>query len=220
MEATYDGFNYLVNDSGFQYHINAGISDPYPNHIKAVKNYLALFPHKNRTYIDIGAHIGTTILPYSRLFQNVIAFEANPENFRYLLLNIKRNDVTNCTVHQCAVTDDNSQGNIVKHGANSGCFLFVKDPTGTISSIKLDSLDGLDNIDFIKIDTEGSELLVLHGATNLIAKWKPLIHIESNGLSDTYYHITHNQIVDFLTSRGYVLFQQTDPTNYFFYFPE
>ena len=52
-----------------------------------------MFPHKNGTYIDIGAHIGTTIIPYSNMFKRIIGFDACDENFKFLEKNIQYNNL-------------------------------------------------------------------------------------------------------------------------------
>jgi hypothetical protein len=60
--AHYDDFSFYTDDPVFLHSISNGYTEPYPLHLDIVKRYLSIFPHKNRTYIDIGAHIGTTIL--------------------------------------------------------------------------------------------------------------------------------------------------------------
>ena len=58
--------------------------------------------------------------------------------------------------------------------------------------ISLDSVDFNDKIDFIKIDTEGSELYVLQGAKSIINHHKPLIQVETNLLFSKNYLIMTN----------------------------
>jgi hypothetical protein len=43
---------------------------------------------------------------------------------------------------------------------------------------KLDTLIKVENIDFIKIDVEGAELLVLQGAEKVLIKNKPVLLVE------------------------------------------
>ena len=62
--ASFNGYTYFTNDPVFIYHINNGITEPYPVDLEIVNKYFKMFPHKNGTYIDVGAHIGTTIIPY------------------------------------------------------------------------------------------------------------------------------------------------------------
>lgn len=66
--AEYDGFQFYTNDALFQHTIQTGTTEPFGKILNIVNKYLQQFPDRNRTYIDIGAHIGTTIMPYSRLY--------------------------------------------------------------------------------------------------------------------------------------------------------
>lgn len=65
---------------------------------------------------------------------------------------------------------------VVKHGSNSGCY-YIKEIDNNnllnndeINVVKLDDEKIETKVDFIKIDTEGSELFVLKGAIELIKK--------------------------------------------------
>jgi hypothetical protein len=58
-------------------------------------------------------------------------------------------------------------------------------------------------VDFLKIDTEGSELYVLEGAYDLLMKHKPLINIETNGHSNRFFGYDKEKIVEFLKSLEY-----------------
>ena len=217
LRASYDNFTYVLNDPIFQYTISRGESEPYPCHLAIVKRFLEKFPTRNRTYIDVGAHIGTTILPYSRLFQKCIGYEANPVNFNFCKLNIEKNNVKNATVKNFAVSHEIVKGNVILHeGGNSGCFYFKESTSGNIQSVRLDDEPDLMNVDFIKIDTEGSELNVLKSCEVILLRDKPLIHVETNNCSQKYFNISIKELYDYLYSLGYVLFDDSDNNNKFF----
>ena len=217
LTAKYDGLSYKTNDASFQYHINNGISEPYPDFIALVKKYLNMFPYKNRTYIDVGSHIGTTALPYSRLYDNVYAYEPNLEMYEFLTENVNINNVNNIKTKNIAISDEFCKINVRKHGSNSGCFYIEKKDDGEIDCITLDS-ENIENVDYIKIDTEGSELLVLKGSVETIKKYKPLIQVEINGLSDRLFNTKKDDILDFLFEMNYKIFE-TISNNVFLYCP-
>lgn len=220
MYASYDGFTYIVNDDGFKYHINNGICEPYPRHIEVVKRYQSEYPNKNNTYIDIGAHIGTTVLPFSRLYKSVFAFEANKDNYKLLEENIKINRIEHCKIYNTGVYNKSTVGNMLQHGNNSGCFYFKESIGGDTTTIKIDDiLDASIKVDFIKIDTEGSELYVLEGAEKCLTTNKPLIQIELNGLSKSLYNIEDNTVLLYLGSLGYQIYDSTITGNIFLYKP-
>lgn len=218
--AKHDSFAFETNDPAFMEGISYGTADPWQVQLPIVKRYLSMFPHKNRCYIDIGAHIGTTAAVYSRLFSKVHAYEPFSDNYQLLVRNVERNHLTNCTVHNIGLYSQECNGTMQLHsGNNSGCYYFAPSESGNVHCIDLDSQDH-DCVDFIKIDTEGSELHVLKGAEKTLRRWKPLIQFERNGLSETLYSIRFRDTVEYLESLGYMAFDTSDPYNMFMYCPD
>ena len=227
--AKYDDLFYLTNDHVFYQSINNGNSEPYPKHLDIVKKYLKIFPHKNRTYIDVGTHIGSTIIPYSRLFQKVIGYEPQPDNYKFATHNIKLNNIKNAIIYPYGLYDKACKGIMKMNvGNNSGCYYFSQlreeeaevNTKELINCKKLDEeqLQEEDNIDFIKIDVHGSELMVLQGAKEIILKCKPLIQIETNIHAKNLYRVYNETTIDFILNLGYRYFDN-DGLNPFFYFP-
>lgn len=216
--ATYDKFYYVTDDPIFVNSINNGQSEPYPEDLSIVQKYLKMYPWNNRTYIDVGAHIGTTIAPYSRLFSKVIGYEPCDNNFIFLNVNLKINHIDNCQVHNIGIFNEEARVSVERHSdCNSGCFYIKKDINGPTLCRPLDK-ENHTSIDFIKIDVEGAELYVLQGAKNLLDQQKPLINIETNSLCETIYQINPLDATDFLLKQGYVLFANTN--NPFYYHPQ
>jgi FkbM family methyltransferase len=225
--AKYDDLYYLTNDYIFYESINNGNSEPYPKHLDIVKKYLKMFPHKNKTYIDIGTHIGSTIIPYSRLFDKVIGYEPQKDNYKFATHNIKLNNIKNAVIYPYGLFDKECKGIMKMNiGNNSGCYYFSPFPfplkeekeEGEVECKKLDEFENI-NIDFIKIDVHGSELMVLQGAKETIIKWKPLIQLETNVHAKNLYGIYNETTIDFLLNLGYRYFDNTDKLNPFLYFP-
>jgi len=216
--ATFDNFTYYGACDGFKYHIENGISQPYPRELDLVKKYLLENPRKNNIFLDIGGHIGTTSLPYSRLFSSVIVYEPNKTNFNHLIENIEFNKCTNIIAKNVGVFNKKTNGKIIQHGTNSGCFyLKESDEINTIPMIKLDDENINGPVDFIKIDTEGSELYVLEGAKNIIDQYKPLIQVETNHTSKIFFDYDKNKIFDFLFDIGYKIYNDDGNDPMFYY---
>jgi FkbM family methyltransferase len=221
--AAYDNFTYRTDDPIFLWHISKGLSEPYPRELGIVKRYLSEYPERNHLCIDVGGHIGTTSLPYSRLFQQVVAYEPNQKNYAFFLENIRLNSCSNIQVKNKGVYHKNTSCVVVPHsGGNSGCF-YIKEDTQhphAIPVVRLD--DEFQNtqipIDFLKIDTEGSEFHVLFGAQELIKRWKPLIQVETNGLAFQNYNIPETTSQKFLEGFGYKIYD-SNGHNPFFYCP-
>lgn len=134
-----------------------------------------LFP--GATVLDIGANIGWHSLHYSRIVGpggRVISFEPEPRNFELLCKNLLINGCNNASAFKAVVMHEarpnvtlylnpRNQGDhrIWAYG-NSGC------KSVECYSLVLDEMFPDVKIDLIKIDVQGAELLVLHGAKNLI----------------------------------------------------
>jgi FkbM family methyltransferase len=138
------------------------------------------------TFVDIGANIGTySMLAATLVGKNgkVLSFEPNSENCRLLLLSALINNFDNIQLFPFALTNEvgctlfinaiGSNGAIVTNDkdklVDSSCFIV---PTNRLDNIITD------NIDFIKMDVEGAEGLVLNGALGSLAKYKPLVTSE------------------------------------------
>lgn len=77
MISKFDNIEYEGACPSFHKSIIAGKSQPYLRELKIIKDYINKNKNKNNLYIDIGGHIGTTALPYSRLFKEVLVYEPN-----------------------------------------------------------------------------------------------------------------------------------------------
>ena len=134
-------------------------------------------PNK-RTFVDVGANVGIWSLPMKSHFKNVISYEPSKQNIEC----IKANIPNGIDLREKAVADFNGEAKFHQAGKNCGdgklCREGVKS-TYTVPVVKLDD-ENLENVDMIKIDTQGWELDVLKGMSNLIKSQQPWIMIEVN----------------------------------------
>jgi FkbM family methyltransferase len=167
---------------------------------------LAAIEHvtKFRHVIDIGAHVGISVLHWKKLFERVTAFEPMVDHFECLKLNVA--DLEGVTVHNCAMSNQEATlKGAYRSGKNSGSFQLLDDAylayqgkrkirtIYDIPSKRLDSFE-FDCVDLIKIDVEGWEFEVLKGAAETIKKHKPTLMVEFTGGSD--YKSMHRYNVD------------------------
>ena len=122
--------------------------------------------------VDAGANIGISALYFKQLFPSsrVICFEPDPKTYELLKANCRRNKLTNVDLHQVALSSqtgeapfysDASANNYVGMSLNKrlqGKGYPLK--TATIQTEKLSSFI-IEKTDLLKLDIEGSELLVL-----------------------------------------------------------
>lgn len=162
-----------------------------------VETKLIPFLEKAETILDIGAHIGCHTLMYSKINSNANIYSFEPQSKLFSLLdhNLKFNNVRNVTILNNAVGNDIKQVHMesfITDGSNSNTDisydgenmfnlggLSIGSSGEEVSMITIDSLKLL-GCDFIKIDVEGAEKLVLLGAQNTIKKYKPVICYECN----------------------------------------
>lgn len=133
-------------------------------------------------FVDIGANIGNHSL-YALKFLNahkVIAFEPNPVALRILRQNIAANGLCDQTViHAIGLSDATGRAEVVTPENNlGGTRLAARDDDGTIRIMRGDDVLAGEDVDFIKIDTEGLELQVLNGLRGTLARRPVTIFIE------------------------------------------
>jgi FkbM family methyltransferase len=134
-------------------------------------------------YLDIGANIGLTTVPIASRGVETLAFEPEPNNYRYLCQNVARNGVQD-RVRVMNVALNNRAGVVSfelspsNHGDNrirtqdTGPSLLGESQWQVIEveCCRGDDLDlATDRPLAIKVDTQGAEPFVLEGARNTFA---------------------------------------------------
>jgi FkbM family methyltransferase len=137
-----------------------------------------LRPKRGEVMIDLGAHVGAYAIRLAKVVEEkgmIIALEPDFENFAFLKMNVKLNNLRNViTLPIAAYESDGSH--IMYRSACTGIHSLTMIPPKSLESaevptITLDTLVKkfkLDRIDFLKIDVEGAELAVLKGAYNAL----------------------------------------------------
>jgi len=182
-------FNYLADDKFVGQRIALEKYEPYLTELMLSKIKVG------DVVLDIGANIGY----YAVLFADkvgkkgkVIAIEPDPINFEILQKNIKENKLFNVVAVQAAAGNENKKMKIFESKENFGDHRMWEEtlrPAGTsldreakpVFCRKLDDLLKeleYQKIDFIKMDVQGFESLVIEGGEKIIEKNKPTIFFE------------------------------------------
>lgn len=134
--------------------------------------------------LDIGAHIGNHALVMSQFSKMVYCFEPLPENIAVLQLNQKENHISNMQIFNVGLSDQNETLTFYQDGST-----FVSDlqhqgsATQSLTCRIGDEVmqeQGIQKIDFIKMDIEGFEPRALHGLQKTITTSRPIIIMEWN----------------------------------------
>ena len=122
--------------------------------------------------IDCGSNIGLSIIFLKQLYpkSKIIAFEADPEVYKTLKVNLNTFDYNDVEVHNKALWNQEQVIEFAVEGADSGKIDIDKDKKDQQKNIKIPSIC-LSNylsepIDFLKIDIEGAETVVLQECEN------------------------------------------------------
>lgn len=162
-------------------------------------------------FLDVGANVGIYTVFAGKLVGpsgRVVAIEANPSTFAYLADNIVRNRLENVTPLNCAAGEEQGALQIAENARNAG-ETHIATAAESGAAVPVDRLDvilrrqGIDRIDYFKIDIEGFELPALRGAADTL-RHSPDVVVQTE-LVDAHarrYGYSIRQIVEFMSALG------------------
>lgn len=130
--------------------------------------------------IDGGSYKGETSFWF--LYKGaakIFAFEPDPYNFKILCENISRNKVKERIIPIQKILSNTNLSTTLFVTGSGGSSIYDK-ANFTCQSITIERFikdENIEKVDFIKLDVEGSEIMVLEGATNTIKKFNPKLAI-------------------------------------------
>ena len=140
--------------------------------------------------LDCGAHLGLFSVLAGRVMANqgrIISLEPQPVIAAALRDNLARNDVTCATVIEAAAYSTSGPLEFQVHDSSRAAFssIYAQDETGhtiTVEGCSLDDLleaEGIDRVDFVKLDVEGAEIDALGGCSRSVEAGRlPVVAIE------------------------------------------
>ncbi|HVT87216.1 MAG TPA: FkbM family methyltransferase [Tepidisphaeraceae bacterium] len=168
---------------------------------------------------DIGANVGWWSLFFASFqppIELIICFEPDAANRRFLEMNRDKNNITSMVIRDVGLSD--KAGNAVFFADTltgaTGSFESDQNFIGKyygatpqqvsipVSTVDAEIASGIQPPQFMKIDVEGHELAVLHGAENLLRVHRPVMIMEVTR--------RENEITRFLQDHRYRL---VDPSN-------
>ena len=178
-------------------------------------SFLRYFPDQG-IFLDLGANVGLISCMLESRGWRGYAVEASPQNVRCLLKAIKLNDLA-IEVGAFAVSDRSGTVRFLENGpwgqletsfsnleenicdkAYSGVS-FVEIPSYALDDWELTGLSIPDEITYMKMDIEGSEIAAIQGMKKFLKKYGyPVIFCESNGEAQFYFgHTTEELRLEF-----------------------
>ena len=166
--------------------------------------YVARLCKPGATFIDIGAHIGSTLAEVHHCLPTVkiIAIEAIPDKAKHLKAKFPWAQII-CG----ALSEEEGEVSFYINVEQSGYSSLARNGSSvreiTVPAIRLDDVVPADDVDVIKLDVEGAELGVLRGAGDLIARCRPTIMFESGPQEVLGY--SKEGLFDWFADHDYVL---------------
>src|SRR5690348_9619937 len=151
--------------------------------------WLRRFSHSGDFVLDLGCHVGTTSIPAAALGRRVLAVDASTLHVDGVRLAAARNGFDNLRVERCAVAASEGQLAFLENGLWGRVMpgAAATDGSQWVPARRADSLleaHGWEQVDFVKIDIEGSELAAIVSLGRYLdAERAPVIVYESNGMT-------------------------------------
>ncbi len=167
--------------------------------------FLTRFVKPGMVAYDIGANAGYYTLLLSRLVGpngKVFSFEPLPENLVNLTHHVLENRLGNCHVIQGAASDRSGLASFQIASSNSMGSIGGGDSALQVSTFSLDALvtgAAIPPPDFVKMDVEGAEGLVLAGARTILRSRRSTWFVSLHGPSPA------RSTVDALLDSGYTV---------------
>jgi FkbM family methyltransferase len=167
--------------------------------VAMLNSLLALVGPESRVLV-LGTHIGALAIPLAQKVREVVAYEANPETFRFLQYNLKLNKIDNLSPFNLAAGDRHGKIEFFTSGVNSGGSgrSFDRSPAlqlERLNRIEVEMVRLSDHItdprfDLVLMDIEGSEYFALQGMGPILAscsylqfEYLPTV-VSGSGVSD------------------------------------
>lgn len=177
-------FHYFLGFDDFAL-LCPGLIEPF----KTARQYLDFAQLKHgQVVIDLGAHSGLTSIAFSKEVGStgrVIAVEPDPLTLAACKVNFARAGHSNITLEEKAVAPSTGRIRLSSEGALGSAFVsLVGSHRGAVVEVDTITLDGLmqqhklERVDFIKMDIEGAETLVLLQSAEFLKRYRPKLLIE------------------------------------------
>ena len=190
-------------------------------HVSGEVHTLQALSAPGMTGLDVGANKGVTTVALAKSVGDagaVWAFEPVPEYFDTLRANLHANAIRNTRAYRLALSDHNGGLAFYKHGGGSGVVPaddaeWLPVPADTIDDFV--ATHGIERVDVLSADCEGSELRLFRGAEATLRRDGPAIFCEIHHGYLEALDLTAGDVAAYLGDLGYTVrplrFEADDP---------
>ena len=225
---------FKLGNTEFRFFLHDDYKENFPSEFEITYQILVdhLFDKGTKEVIlDIGTRDGDSIFPFVAALNDmnkegeIIAFEPS-EEFAWLQKNMDVNNIKNITLNNFAISDvdgevefvwdENSRNGGLKHKLSQIVKWNGKRYFQSVSFKNFDNAlkEKVKKATFIKVDTEGSDFIVLNQLIDIVKENKPTLMIEN-------WPFTQKHIINFALQFGYRVYNEkmqpnmTDTQNLF-----
>lgn len=187
---------------------------------EAIINEFATYVRPDSVALDLGANIGQMTVALTKLCKKVYAVEPDQLMVEILYKNLELNEVDNYEIIPKASWDRSGQllpfpePDLNKyHSLGSFGIVPSAESNRLVPSLALDDL-GLNDVSFIKVDVQGSDLKSMQGLRETILRCKPAIIFEHEVGLDAEFNTSFAEYEEFINSIGYKIEKTVSPSNY------
>lgn len=187
---------------------SAWLSDTEPKEVEVFKRYIA----EQSTVFDVGSNVGTHALLAARLAHagKVFAFEPGVSAYAALQKNVALNTVSNVTTYNAAVSTGDTRWSLVQPGLSDEQSFLVPASEGApmLNIVRLDDVmqkHNIQQIDFLKIDVEGAELLVVRSLGERLVDVRKIFFENIPHVMERFGY-THEELYGFLIEHGFIIY--------------
>lgn len=217
---TKDGRRFMANLSTGMYHHLYFLGE----YEKAITSIATRLIAAGDTCLDVGANFGWYATLMAELCApdgRVHAFEPVPRTFRELETNVSLSTYKeNITINRNALGDHREKITIrVPKGEPSGHASLASKSGGNDESFDCEMLTlddyladhSVGDVNFVKVDIEGAEMMFLHGASRLFTQAVPPVILMEMALKQSkHFGYLPNDLIKFISSKGNYAFFTVD----------
>ena len=160
---------------------------------------IARYFREGGVFVDIGTNVGNHSIFIEKFCnpRRIINFEINPEAIDIFALNRRLNELKSCDIGFLGIALGHVEGRATlmqPDPDNLGCTAIQPAAEGALRCLPGDAVLAARPVDLMKIDVEGTEMEVLSGLAQTLARWRPALFIEvddQNGAAFTQWCDDH-----------------------------
>lgn len=175
---------------------------------------------------DVGANVGQSVAAVRALSREakVYCFEPDPQTFQQLKLAVANDSKVQCFA--MALGDRDESAHLIEGPSSDRSYISTSaDESSSSASVAVQvttvdtfcEANNVSRIDYLKIDTEGFDLKVLHGAKQMLQRQAiNAIQVEASMNPTNTLHVPLEQFNEYLASFGYYMFGLYEQTSEIF----